>query len=113
MTITASIKLENKITGRESQGACRESQGACRQDELIGGRKVTLTLTLTGKPRKTCQDIRSQDINLKNMHPEHEATVIPVQQLELAFVVVIIIDVHKLTHFQLTTSARCLLPYVH
>jgi hypothetical protein len=27
--ITASVKFENKITGRESQGACR-------QDELIG-----------------------------------------------------------------------------
>jgi hypothetical protein len=39
----ASIQLENKITGRDSQGACR-------QDELIGGtatRKVTLSLTLT------------------------------------------------------------------
>jgi hypothetical protein len=30
-TITASVKLENKIIGRESQGACR-------QDELIGGK---------------------------------------------------------------------------
>jgi hypothetical protein len=30
-TITASVQLENKITGRESQGACR-------QDELIGGK---------------------------------------------------------------------------
>jgi hypothetical protein len=30
-TITASDQLENKITGRESQGACR-------QDELIGGK---------------------------------------------------------------------------
>jgi hypothetical protein len=29
-TITASVELENKITGRGSQGACR-------QDELIGG----------------------------------------------------------------------------
>jgi hypothetical protein len=29
--ITASVQLENKITGRESQGACR-------QDELIGGK---------------------------------------------------------------------------
>jgi hypothetical protein len=42
-TITASVQLENKITGRESQGACR-------QDELIGGKtascKVTLTLTV-------------------------------------------------------------------
>jgi hypothetical protein len=31
MTITISVQLENKITGRESQGACR-------QDELIGGK---------------------------------------------------------------------------
>jgi hypothetical protein len=30
-TITASVQLENKITGRKSQGACR-------QDELIGGK---------------------------------------------------------------------------
>jgi hypothetical protein len=30
MTITASVQLENKIAGRESQGACR-------QDEIIGG----------------------------------------------------------------------------
>jgi hypothetical protein len=30
-TITANIRLENKITGRESQGTC------C-QDELIGGK---------------------------------------------------------------------------
>jgi hypothetical protein len=30
-TITASVQLENIITGRESQGACR-------QDELIGGK---------------------------------------------------------------------------
>jgi hypothetical protein len=30
-TITASVQLENKITGRETQGACR-------QDELIGGK---------------------------------------------------------------------------
>jgi hypothetical protein len=30
-TITASVQLENEITGRESQGACR-------QDELIGGK---------------------------------------------------------------------------
>jgi hypothetical protein len=30
-TITASVKLENKITGRESQGAFR-------QDKLIGGK---------------------------------------------------------------------------
>jgi hypothetical protein len=29
--ITASVQLENKTTGRESQGACR-------QDELIGGK---------------------------------------------------------------------------
>jgi hypothetical protein len=29
--VTASVQLENKITGRESQGACR-------QDELIGGK---------------------------------------------------------------------------
>jgi hypothetical protein len=29
-TITASVPLENEITGRESQGACH-------QDELIGG----------------------------------------------------------------------------
>jgi hypothetical protein len=29
-TITASVHLENKITGLESQGACR-------QDEVIGG----------------------------------------------------------------------------
>jgi hypothetical protein len=28
-TITASVRLENKITGRETQGACR-------QDDLIG-----------------------------------------------------------------------------
>jgi hypothetical protein len=35
---SASVQLENKITGRESQGAIR-------QDELIGG--VTLTLTQT------------------------------------------------------------------
>jgi hypothetical protein len=45
MTITVSVQLENKITDRESQGACR-------QDELIGGntarRKVTLTLTAEG-----------------------------------------------------------------
>jgi hypothetical protein len=33
---TASVQLENKITGPKSQGACRE-------DELIG-RKVILTL---------------------------------------------------------------------
>jgi hypothetical protein len=43
-TISASIQLENKFTGRESQGDCR-------QDELIGGKlpvvKLTLTLTLT------------------------------------------------------------------
>jgi hypothetical protein len=31
MTITASVQLENKITGHEFQGACR-------QDELIGGK---------------------------------------------------------------------------
>jgi hypothetical protein len=30
-TITPSAQLENKITGRESQGACD-------QDELIGGK---------------------------------------------------------------------------
>jgi hypothetical protein len=30
MIITASVQLENEITGRESQGACR-------QDELISG----------------------------------------------------------------------------
>jgi hypothetical protein len=30
-TITANVQLENKITGRESQGVCR-------QDELIGGK---------------------------------------------------------------------------
>jgi hypothetical protein len=30
-TITASVQLQNKITGRDSQGACR-------QDELIGGK---------------------------------------------------------------------------
>jgi hypothetical protein len=29
--LTASVQLENTITGRESQGACR-------QDELIGGK---------------------------------------------------------------------------
>jgi hypothetical protein len=29
-TTTASVRLENKITGRESQGTCR-------QDKLIGG----------------------------------------------------------------------------
>jgi hypothetical protein len=29
MTITASVQLENKITGRESQGTCQE---------LIGGK---------------------------------------------------------------------------
>jgi hypothetical protein len=42
---TASVQLENKIAGREYQGACR-------QDELIGGNtarsKVTVTLTLKG-----------------------------------------------------------------
>jgi hypothetical protein len=31
MTITASVLLENKIIGRESQGDCR-------QDKLIGGK---------------------------------------------------------------------------
>jgi hypothetical protein len=31
MTVTASVQLENKITGRDSQGACR-------QDEPIGGK---------------------------------------------------------------------------
>jgi hypothetical protein len=30
-SVTASVQLENKITGRESQGVCR-------QDELIGGK---------------------------------------------------------------------------
>jgi hypothetical protein len=30
----ASVQLENKITGRESQGACR-------QDELIGGKPLS------------------------------------------------------------------------
>jgi hypothetical protein len=30
-TVTASVQLENKITGRESQGVCR-------RDELIGGK---------------------------------------------------------------------------
>jgi hypothetical protein len=30
-TIIASVQLENKITGRESQGACH-------QDELMGGK---------------------------------------------------------------------------
>jgi hypothetical protein len=30
-TTTASVQLENKITGRESQGACW-------QDDLIGGK---------------------------------------------------------------------------
>jgi hypothetical protein len=30
-TVTASVQLENKIIGRESQGACRE-------DELISGK---------------------------------------------------------------------------
>jgi hypothetical protein len=34
-TITASVRLENKITGRE----CQE---ACRQDELIGGKPPVL-----------------------------------------------------------------------
>jgi hypothetical protein len=34
-TITASVQLENKITGRESRGACR-------QDELIGGKSPVL-----------------------------------------------------------------------
>jgi hypothetical protein len=29
--LTESVKLENKITGRDSQGACR-------QDEMIGGK---------------------------------------------------------------------------
>jgi hypothetical protein len=33
-TITASVQLKNKITARESQGACR-------QDELIGGKPPT------------------------------------------------------------------------
>jgi hypothetical protein len=31
-SITASVQLENKITGRESQGVCQ-------QDELIGGKQ--------------------------------------------------------------------------
>jgi hypothetical protein len=31
-TITANVQLENKITGRESQGACH-------QDELICGKQ--------------------------------------------------------------------------
>jgi hypothetical protein len=47
MTITASVQLENKNSGRESQATCR-------QDELIGGkpdiRKVTLTLTQESFP---------------------------------------------------------------
>jgi hypothetical protein len=34
-TVTASVQLENKITGRESRGACR-------QDELIGGKPAVL-----------------------------------------------------------------------
>jgi hypothetical protein len=34
-TITASVQLENKITGHESQGAC------C-QNELIGGKPPVL-----------------------------------------------------------------------
>jgi hypothetical protein len=34
-SITASVQLENKITGRESQGACRK-------DELIGGKPPVL-----------------------------------------------------------------------
>jgi hypothetical protein len=34
-TITASVQLENKITGRESQAACR-------QDELIGGKLLVV-----------------------------------------------------------------------
>jgi hypothetical protein len=34
-TITASVQLENKITGRGSQEACRE-------DELIGGKPLAV-----------------------------------------------------------------------
>jgi hypothetical protein len=33
--ITASVQLKNKITGRESQGACG-------QDELIGGKQPVI-----------------------------------------------------------------------
>jgi hypothetical protein len=39
-TRTASVQLENKITGRESQVACH-------QDELIGGEPSVIKLTLT------------------------------------------------------------------
>jgi hypothetical protein len=39
-TVATRVQLENKIT------SC-ESQAASRPDELIGSRKVTLTLTLT------------------------------------------------------------------
>jgi hypothetical protein len=35
MTITESVQLENKITGRESSGACR-------QDEMIVGKPQVL-----------------------------------------------------------------------
>jgi hypothetical protein len=31
MLLTASVQMENKITGRESKGACR-------QDKLMGGK---------------------------------------------------------------------------
>jgi hypothetical protein len=34
-TITASVQLENKITGRESQGACR-------QDEMFDGKQPVI-----------------------------------------------------------------------
>jgi hypothetical protein len=34
-TTTASVQLENRITGRESQGVCR-------QEELIGGKLTVL-----------------------------------------------------------------------
>jgi hypothetical protein len=36
-TITATAELENKITSRESEGACR-------QDELIGGKPPIIKL---------------------------------------------------------------------
>jgi hypothetical protein len=39
-SIAANIQLENKITGRESQGACRK-------DELIGSKPPVEKLTLT------------------------------------------------------------------
>jgi hypothetical protein len=38
-TITASVQLENKITGRESRGACR-------QDELMCGKTASCEVTL-------------------------------------------------------------------